>query len=66
MEKSKGKINHGLYYRMDEHGYFAFGGSTILLLFQNGRISFDQDLLDNSEKCIETIIQVGSSIGRKI
>ena len=48
---------------MDEHGYFAFGGSTILLLFQNGRISFDKDLLDNSEKCMETIIQVGASLG---
>lgn len=54
------------YNRMDEHGYFAFGGSTIILLFQAGRIAFDKDLMDNSEKCFETIIQVGSSIGQKI
>jgi phosphatidylserine decarboxylase len=56
----------GCVQRMDEHGYFAFGGSTILLLFQSGQIEFDKDLIDNSEKCLETIIQVGSSIGRKL
>lgn len=52
--------------RMQEHGYFAFGGSTILLLFQKNKISFDKDLIDNSQKCLETLIQVGSSIGQKI
>ena len=54
------------YDRMDEHGYFAFGGSTLLAIFQKHKVEFDKDLLDNSEKCIETIVKVGNSIGRSI
>lgn len=49
--------------RMDEHGYFAFGGSTIVALFQEGSIEFDRDLLSNSSQHLETLIRVGSSIG---
>jgi phosphatidylserine decarboxylase len=48
---------------MDEHGYFAFGGSTILLLFQKNKITFDPDLVENSSKCLETIVKVGNSLG---
>jgi len=47
----------------DEHGYFAFGGSTVLLLFEPNRIVFDKDLLANSEKPIETLVKMGQSIG---
>jgi len=50
-------------HRMDEHGYFAFGGSTIVALFQEGSIEFDRDLLSNSSQHLETLIRVGSSIG---
>ncbi len=49
----------------EEHGYFAFGGSTVLLLFQKGTINFDQDLIVNSKKPIETLVKMGTSIGRK-
>lgn len=49
--------------RGDEMGYFAFGGSTVLVLFRKGAIQFDQDLLVNSSKPIETLIRVGDSIG---
>jgi len=47
----------------DEHGYFAFGGSTILLLFQEGKIVFDEDLVVNSNKPIETLVKMGTRIG---
>jgi len=47
----------------DEHGYFAFGGSTVLLLFEPNRIVFDKDLILNSEKPIETLIKMGDRIG---
>jgi len=47
----------------DEHGYFAFGGSTVLLLFLPGSIRFDDDLVVNSSKPIETLIRMGDSIG---
>jgi len=49
----------------DEFGYFAFGGSTIVLLFQPGAIHFDDDLLSNSisTKPIETLVKMGMSLG---
>jgi len=50
-------------HRMDEHGYFAFGGSTIVVLFPPGSIEFDRDLLSNSSQHLETLIRAGSSIG---
>lgn len=49
----------------DEIGYFKFGGSTVLLLFEKDRFHFDSDLVDNSKLCIETLIRVGQSIGHK-
>ncbi|KAI7898117.1 phosphatidylserine decarboxylase-domain-containing protein [Cokeromyces recurvatus] len=49
--------------RTDELGYFAFGGSTLITVFQKGKISFDSDLLDNSDKALETLVQVGNHIG---
>ncbi|CAM1501054.1 Fc.00g102160.m01.CDS01 [Cosmosporella sp. VM-42] len=49
--------------RADELGYFKFGGSTILLLFEPGKMRFDDDLTDNSHGALETLIRVGMSIG---
>jgi phosphatidylserine decarboxylase len=50
--------------RGDEHGYFAFGGSTIILLFPKGSVSWSEDLLENSRNQIETLIRMGETIGR--
>lgn len=50
--------------RLDEIGYFAFGGSTIVLVFPPGVNQFDQDLLDNSQECLETLVRVGQTLGR--
>jgi phosphatidylserine decarboxylase len=49
--------------RAEELGYFKFGGSTILLLFEPGVMKFDDDLVDNSKGPLETLIRVGMSIG---
>lgn len=49
--------------RGDEVGFFKFGGSTVLLLFQKEKFVFDSDLIDNSNQCIETLVRVGQSIG---
>jgi phosphatidylserine decarboxylase len=49
--------------RMDEHGYFKFGGSTIILLFQKGRVAFDADLIANSSTSLETLVRMGNSLG---
>ncbi|KAK4696681.1 phosphatidylserine decarboxylase, partial [Lecanoromycetidae sp. Uapishka_2] len=50
-------------HRAEELGYFKFGGSTILLLFEPGRMQFDDDLIDNSSGALETLLRVGTSIG---
>lgn len=52
--------------RLDEIGYFAFGGSTIVCLFAKDMIEFDTDLVENSKKHLETLIKVGGSIGRAV
>ncbi|KJE90710.1 C2 domain-containing protein [Capsaspora owczarzaki ATCC 30864] len=50
--------------RGEEFGYFAFGGSTLVLLFEPGRIIFDEDLMANSGRPVETLVRVGTSFGR--
>jgi len=45
-----------------EKGYFAFGGSTVVLLFEKGQIQFDTDLLDNTRKGLETVVKMGEKI----
>ncbi|KAJ5668576.1 Phosphatidylserine decarboxylase-related protein [Penicillium maclennaniae] len=49
--------------RAEELGYFKFGGSTLLVLFEEGVINFDKDLVDNSKGPLETLIRVGMSVG---
>ncbi len=49
----------------DEKGYFKFGGSTIVLLFQENIIQIDEDLLINTAKGYETTIKMGERIGKK-
>lgn len=42
--------------RAEELGYFKFGGSTILCLFEPGAMRFDDDLIDNSNGALETLV----------
>jgi len=57
--KEKGEIKRG-----DELGYFAYGGSTVIVLFPKGVINFDQDLVQNSLEPVETLVKVGYSLGQ--
>ncbi len=52
------------YAKGDEKGYFSFGGSCLVLLFEHGRIQFDQDLLEASQKNMETRCLLGQTLGR--
>ncbi|KAK3501504.1 phosphatidylserine decarboxylase-domain-containing protein [Neurospora crassa] len=49
--------------RGEELGYFKFGGSTIVVLFEPGRMVWDEDLVQNSLLPLETLIRVGMSVG---
>lgn len=48
----------------DEKGYFEFGGSTVVLLFEKGRIHIDEDLLNNTAKGYETTVKMGERIAK--
>ena len=47
----------------DEQGYFAFGGSTVITLFEPGRVVFDADLLAHTAEGFETYALQGDSLG---
>jgi phosphatidylserine decarboxylase len=46
----------------DEKGYFEIGGSTVILIFENGRIKFSEDILEKTSGGIETYILMGDEI----
>ena len=47
----------------NEKGYFKFGGSTVVLLFEKNKISIDRDLLINTANGYETLLSMGERIG---
>ena len=47
----------------EEKGYFKFGASTICLLIKD--VIIDQDLIDNTNNNLETIVKMGEKIGIK-
>jgi phosphatidylserine decarboxylase len=47
----------------DEKGYFSFGGSCVILLFEKDRIILDADLVENSKRNLETRCLFGTSLG---
>lgn len=60
-------VNHGqrkAVRRGIEKGYFEFGGSTIVLVLEKGRVQIDPQILKNTENGAETIVKYGSMIGR--
>ena len=49
-----------------EKGYFAFGGSSTILLFEPGRITIDAELLERSQHCTETYARMGTRFAQII
>ncbi|GAU40122.1 hypothetical protein TSUD_389730 [Trifolium subterraneum] len=47
----------------DEFGYFSFGGSTVICVFEKDSIAIDEDLLSNSTRSLETLVTVGMRLG---
>jgi len=46
-----------------EKGYFAFGGSCLITIFQAGRIQIDADIAEQSRQQIETYARMGDRLG---
>ncbi len=47
----------------DEKGFFTFGGSCVITLFQRGRMRFDDDLVEQSAAFVETYARMGDRMG---
>jgi phosphatidylserine decarboxylase len=47
-----------------EKGYFKFGGSSTITIFEPGRIKLAADLVENSRQCRELYARVGDGMGR--
>ena len=43
-----------------EKGYFAFGGSSTITIFEAGKVTLAKDLLENSSKQIELYARIGT------
>ncbi|KAL4805103.1 phosphatidylserine decarboxylase-domain-containing protein [Aspergillus unguis] len=50
----------------DELGIFQFGGSSIIVAFQKGRIQFDEDLIRPSYHATMVDVEVGMSLGHAV
>jgi phosphatidylserine decarboxylase len=46
-----------------ELGLFAYGGSSVVTLFPSGSVDFDADLSSRSLSGIETLVELGTSLG---
>jgi len=55
---SNTEINKG-----DEMGYFAFGGSSIVVLLEKDALKVDKDILENTINRVETAVIFGEQIG---
>ncbi len=63
--KIENHMEEGSVKKGEEKGNFAFGGSTIILLTEPGKVKPDYDILKNTQRCYETVVQMGEKIGQK-
>jgi phosphatidylserine decarboxylase len=49
-----------------EKGYFAFGGSSTITIFEPGAVKLDADLLEHSSKQTELYARMGEPMARKV
>jgi phosphatidylserine decarboxylase len=50
--------------RGEEKGMFRFGGSTVIVIYEPGRVRVDADILERSRSGLETLVRVGMAVGR--
>lgn len=64
-----GKINNRSvrdFSRMEEKGYFSFGGSTIIQLFKKSAVIVDGDIAKHSENRVEVLVKTGERVAGRI
>ncbi|MBM7690312.1 phosphatidylserine decarboxylase [Enterococcus ureilyticus] len=63
--KIKNLKKSGKCHRFEKKGWFEFGGSTVILLFQEHQVRIDPEIWLNTENNRETIVDFGQVIGEK-
>ncbi len=62
-------VNHseqpGAIEKLGEKGYFAYGGSTVILLAKRGALTVDADILEHSARGIETRVRLGERVAAR-
>ena len=53
----------GTHRKLEEKGYFKFGGSTVILVFESGKITFSPDITAASAEGKEVRLKLGDTIG---
>ena len=59
-------VNHhgaGRVRRGEEKGFFQFGGSSVVLCLEQGRVDISPDILENSACGAETVVKMGEVTG---
>lgn len=51
--------------KLGEKGYFAYGGSTVILLAKRGAITVDADIQEQSARGVETLVRLGERVAQK-
>lgn len=61
-------VNHEqkTFARGEEKGYFAFGGSTVVVLVGKDVLTPCEDIIANSNQGIETYVRAGEAVGRRV
>lgn len=49
-----------------EKGRFLYGGSTVILLLEKGKVQLDEELFRATENGSETPVRMGQALGRAI
>jgi phosphatidylserine decarboxylase len=52
--------------RGEEKGFFQFGGSTVIAILPPGCVRIDPDILEYSDRGIETLVRYGERVGQGI
>jgi phosphatidylserine decarboxylase len=45
-----------------EKGHFQFGGSTVLVILEPGRVRVDPDIEEKSRRGVETLVRYGEGV----
>ena len=64
--KIKNHLGAGSFRRGDEKGMFLYGGSTVVLLFERGKVSVERRFYEATANGTETPVRMGERIGSAV